>query len=145
MAYFGGIFFANMGGGGGQNYFHKFWVRNWYKSACREAPKTVFSFMVVCDPDIFWSRSSAENLGWILYLGLEDFRKIAGKFPQQIYPANFSALFLQGFRPPPKNSPQNFTPRIVGIPLQLHIFGPKRSKFMPISACGMLFSSQAKW
>ena len=22
MAYFGGIFFANMGGGGGQNYFH---------------------------------------------------------------------------------------------------------------------------
>ena len=23
MAYFGGIFFANMGGGGGQNYFHK--------------------------------------------------------------------------------------------------------------------------
>ena len=23
MAYFGGIFFANMGGGGGQNYFQK--------------------------------------------------------------------------------------------------------------------------
>ena len=26
MAYFGSIFFANMGGGGGQNYFHKFQI-----------------------------------------------------------------------------------------------------------------------
>ena len=25
MAYFGVIFFANMGGGGGQNYSHQFW------------------------------------------------------------------------------------------------------------------------
>ena len=27
MAYFGGIFFANMGGGGGQNYFHLHMIR----------------------------------------------------------------------------------------------------------------------
>ena len=32
MAYFGGIFFANMGGGGGQNYFHTRRVQRYKKS-----------------------------------------------------------------------------------------------------------------
>ena len=39
-------------------------------------------------------------------LGLANFGRIAHKFHseffQQIFPVNFSALFLQGFRPPPK-------------------------------------------
>ena len=69
------------------------------------------------------------DLGWIFEVGVATFRRIAHKFLseflQQMYPANFSALFLQGFRNPPP-PPENFTPkipaqncRIVGIPQKL--------------------------
>ena len=39
-----------------------------------------------------------------------------------VFPQNFSALFFQGFRPPP---PQKFTPKLVSIPLQFHFLEPK--------------------
>ena len=56
------------------------------------------------------------DLGWKVYLGLAKFRTIAGEFlsefSQRIYPANFSAFFLQGFRPPQKNRAQNSRPNI---------------------------------
>ena len=55
-----------------------------------------------------------------------EFRKIAGEFPSK-YSANFQPCFSRVSAPPP---PQKFTPKIVGIPLHLHIFEP--NVFAPI-------------
>ena len=63
---------------------------------------------------LYWNvcvRGSAGHiLGLIFYLGLANFRKIAHiflrEFFQRFFPADFSALFLQGFRPPQKFAPK---------------------------------------
>ena len=46
------------------------------------------------------------DLGWIVYFGPANFRKIAGEFWWRILIASFSALFFQGFRPPQKITPK---------------------------------------
>ena len=64
------------------------------------------------------------GFGVNFWFGPANFRKIAsefrGKFLQRFFSANFSALFLQGFRPLKK-----YTPKIVGSPLQSHFLEPK--------------------
>ena len=64
-------------------------------------------------------------------LGLANFRRIAHSANSSAYfPHKFRALFLQGFRHPPK---MKFTPKIVGIPLQRQIF---ETRMFQLSAYG---------
>ena len=60
---------------------------------------------------LFWSGDFSENCPQFL-----------SEFFQRIF-SEFSALFLQGFRPSPH--PPKFTPKIVGIPLKFTFFNPK--------------------
>ena len=84
--------------------------------------------IVFPDPEVLQS-----GFGMIFF-GLVNFKKLPVNFSENFssdFFSTFWALFLQGFRPPPKT----FTPRIVSIPLQLHIFEP--IFFTPISAYGI--------
>ena len=54
----------------------------------------------------------------------ENCRRLSQRIWWRFFSANFSALFFQDFRPPPKKSRPKFTPRIVGSPLQFHFLKP---------------------
>ena len=67
--------------------------------------------------------------GFGVNVGLAKFRKIASEFLseffQQIFPAIFRPCFSRVSEPPPppqKDSRPKFTPKIVSLPLQFHIF-----------------------
>ena len=70
-------------------------------------------------------RFGRADLGRISYFGLATFRRVAHTFlsenVQLNFPANVSALFLEGFSP----LTQKFTPKIVGIPLQFQSLSQK--------------------
>ena len=73
----------------------------------------------------FQARKVDPELGVNFYFGPVNLRKVdvefLSEFFQRIFSANFSANFIfQGFR-----APKQFTLKIVGFPLQFHVFEPK--------------------
>ena len=66
--------------------------------------------------ELLGPRFCRADLGWIVYLGLANFRKIASEFLSEIW---------SGFQPPPKYSRPKFTPKIGSIPLLFQVVEPK--------------------
>ena len=52
MAYYGVIFFANMGGGGGQNYFHRRSPHTTMSPAKQDGSNPKYDFSVICKVEI---------------------------------------------------------------------------------------------
>ena len=113
MACFGGIFFANMGGGGGQNYFQK--IRpdlkgtrlKWHKP---ETARDKFLILYFRNP----------NLGRKQILGARNFGpEFLGRFLIRFFPAKEAPqkITLQKFTS--LNSPSKIQPSITGA--KLHI------------------------
>ena len=68
-----------------------------------------YSPQILFEPEVLQTQCRAD-LGWILYFGLANFRKLAGKFLSEfwwkVFPAIFSALFFQSLWPTKQIAPK---------------------------------------